>query len=371
MLIVSPYGTDSGGAELWLLGILREGVLAQAGWSVDAIVMQNGPLVDALRDEHVTTIALPIPASPAGILRRLPSLRRAILARRPDVVVGNGVKAQLAVSLALTGTGVPTVWVKHDHSFDAALARPLGRRATVVVPTALEVGEPTGRDDLVVIEPPRPADPLPRDVARDRLAALGWRPTRRLTLGMVTRLVPYKGVDLAIEALALPEAQDWDLLVIGGDDRSTPGESDRLTGLARRLEVADRVFLAGSIPAGGRLLSAVDAVAVLTRPGQEGAPSKEGYGIVASEALLAGIPVIVAQPGPISRRITTPTGPAGVTLPQPDAPSLAIALATLSDDETRLGMGRRGLAVGQQLPTQADVARQFQAVVATAAGPGS
>lgn len=367
LLIVSPYGTTAGGAEQWLLGILREGTLRRAGWSVDAIVMQDGPLVQALRQAQATTIAMPISASPVGILRRVPALRRAILARSPDVVVGNGVKAQLAVALALAGTGTPTVWVKHDHSHDQVLARPLGRLATVVVPTALEVGQPTGRRDLVVIEPPRPPDPLARDTARQRLHEVGWRPSRRLTLGMITRLVPYKGVDLAIEALALPGTQDWDLLVVGDDDPATPGESARLLQLASRRGVADRLFLAGAIPHAGELLTAVDAVGVLTRPGQEGAPSKEGYGIVASEAMLAGVPVIVAQPGPISRRIGTSEGPAGIALDQPDASSLAQALTTLSDDRTRTAMGQRGLAVGSSLPTQADTAQGFLDVVAAAA----
>ncbi len=363
LLIVSPYGTTAGGAEQWLLGILGEPALADADWAVDAIVMQEGPLVQALRARHVTAITLAIPASPAGIVRRLPALRKAITIRRPDVVVGNGVKAQLAVSLALVGTGIPTVWVKHDHSHDAALARPLGRSATLVAPTALEVGQPTGRHDLVVIEPPRPPDPLPRQDACARLHDLGWKPTRRLHLGMISRLVPYKGVDLAIEALALPGARDWDLLVIGDDDPSTPGESRRLAALAARLDVRDRVFFAGAIASGGSLLSAVDAVGVLTRPGQEGAPSKEGYGIVASEALMAKVPVIVAQEGPVSRRIDAASGPAGVTLEQPDAASLGRALALLSDDDTRTAMGLRGYAVAQALPTQTEVARRFVQVL--------
>lgn len=363
LLIVTAFASTGGGAERWLLGILREPALRNAGWVVDAIVMQDGPLVELLMAERVTTITMPIPASPIGIMRRVPALRRAILARGPDVVVSNGVKAQLAVSAALAGSGIPSIWVKHDHSYDALLGRPLGRAASLVVPTALEVGLPTGRRDLIVIEPPRPEPPLSSEDARAQLSALGWHSTRRLTLGMITRLVPYKGVDLAIEALADRRNDEWELVVIGGNDPSTPHEAERLADLAQRLGVTDRLFLAGEINGAGRLLKAMDAVAVLTRPGQQGAPTKEGYGIVASEAMTAGVPVVVAQAGPITRRLATPEGPAGLTLSSPDAAALSDALCALCDDTIRAEMGRRGLAVSESMPTQAEVAQQFTETV--------
>lgn len=368
LLIVTPYGSVAGGAEQWLLGILRDPQLRQAGWVVDAIVMQDGPLVDTLRHEGVTAICLPTPASPASIARRSPALRRAIRSRAPDVVMTNGVKAHLAVSMAMAATGVPTVWVKHDHSHDRALARRLGRSATVVVSTALEVGLPTGRTDLVVIEPPRPPQPLSAKTASAQLRARGWQPSRPLALGMITRLVPYKGVDLAIVALAQETTAMWELVVIGDDDAATPGEMRRLQDLATDHGVSDRVCFTGAIPAAGRLLSAVDAVAVMTRPGQQTAPSKEGYGIVASEAMLAGVPVVVAQPGPITRRLSTPEGPAGITLSQPSAADLARALVHLNDPAVRAEMGARGLQVGTAMPTQSDVTRQFVDVITLARG---
>lgn len=363
LLVVTPFGTTTGGAEQWLLGILADGELTRRGWTVDAIVLKHGPLTMALRDLGVTAIELAMPASPARIVARVPALRRAIRLRNPDVVVGNGVKAQLALTMALTGLRTPTVYVKHDHSHDRALGRLLGRTATLVVPTALEVGVPTGRQDLVVIEPPRPPVPLEPGEACAALASYGWRPHRRLSLGMITRLVPYKGVDLAIEALTDPRTDDWELVVIGGDDAATPGESERLLGLASSQGVADRVTLLGEIPAGGRLLGAFDAAGVLTRPGQQNAPTKEGYGIVATEAMMCAVPVIVAQPGPVSRRLATPQGPAGLTLDTPTAASLSTALSRLTDDTLRHQMGQRGLTAAMTLPTQADVANSFADVV--------
>ncbi|MCB0904109.1 MAG: glycosyltransferase family 4 protein [Actinobacteria bacterium] len=363
LLIVTPFGTAGGGAELWLLGILGDGALQRGGWSIDAIVLQEGPLTDELRQRGVKAITYPLPASPAGIVRRTPRLRRLITARTPDVVLGNGVKAQLAVALALAGLSIPTVWIKHDHSYDRSLARALAKRVDTVVSTALEVGEPTRRNDLVVIEPPRPLDPLTASEAAHVLRDHGWQPTTRLTLAMLTRLVPYKGVDLAISALAESRCNVWELLVIGDDDPSTPEESRRLRALAERLGVNDRFQMTGHINEAGRLLSAVDAVAVLTRPGQPGAPTREGFGIVAAEAMLAGIPVIVAQEGPISRRLRTQTGPAGVTLQSPTSEHLAEALVTLADEDTRASMGARGVEAARNLPDQAQVTQAFADVI--------
>lgn len=363
-MIVSAYGTDAGGAELWLLGILDNGALQRSGWELEAIVLQSGPLQSAFQARGIAAITYAVPASPMGIAARAAGLRRAILCRAPDVVICNGVKAQLAVSMALPGRRPPTIWVKHDHSYDRLLAGLLGRHADTVVATATEVGAPTRRRDVVVIEPPRPPEPTAADQAREILQDAGWTEPTPLTLGMATRLVPYKGVDLAIRALADPRCDSWSLLVIGDNDPSTPGERRRLLDLAADLAVSERVCLTGAIPSAGRLLGAVDAVGVLTRPGEAGAPTKEGYGIVATEAMLAGVPVIVAQEGPISRRLTTAEGPAGITLAAPTPDDLAGALSVLSDPGMREQMGRRGAGVAHRLPDEDDVARALADVLA-------
>lgn len=281
-------------------------------------------------------------------------------ARHSDLQRGEGATRSEHGSTRATP---PAIWVKHDHSYDRALARLLGHHAATVIATAAEVGEPTGRQDLIIIEPPRPADPY-RAQARDILHEAGWTAPTPLTLGMATRLVPYKGVDLAIRALADPRCADWSLLAIGDDDPATPGERRRLLDLAAELGVSQRVCVPGGIRHAGQLLGAVDAVGVLTRPGQAGAPTKEGYGIVATEAMLAGVPVIVAQAGPISRRLITAEGPAGITLAAPSAQALAGALALLSDATTRQQMGRCGSRVAHTLPDEDDVAQAFAEVLA-------
>lgn len=156
-------------------------------------------------------------------MARVPAVARALKQQRPDIMVANGRTSVVAAG----ARGIlrrPLVYVKHDHSFERSLAKPLGAAATAVVATALEVGQPTGRADLIVIEPPRPPDPPPRPEAAVALASLGLPASdERGTLMMITRLVPYKGVDVAIDALGLSAARGWRLVVIGGDDAATPG----------------------------------------------------------------------------------------------------------------------------------------------------
>lgn len=360
--VVTPFGTDAGGSEQWLLSLIAHAPEAR----FRVLVLQQGPLVERLVELGVDTAVNPVGASAVALAKAKSWVLADLRAHRPDVVMGNGVKAQAAVAGPALVLGIPSVWVKHDHSFDSTLVPPLGWLSTRVVATAAEVGRAVRRDDVVVIEPERPPAPLGRSAAQEALTQLapslppftGEHPT----LVMVGRLVPYKGVDIAISALAYPPAAGWRLVAIGADDPATPGEQQRLIGLSQELGVSDRVTFAGSVAAAGRYLAAFDALAVLTRPGQANAPQREGYGITATEAMLAGLPVIVAGEGPIARRIDTPAGPAGIVVRPADPLDTARALRGLSDPLVRSTMGDRGRAIAQATPDAAAVAAQMVAV---------
>jgi glycosyltransferase involved in cell wall biosynthesis len=305
-----------------------------------------------------------------GSLAILADLR----AHKPDVVVGNGVKAQAALSLPARLLRRSSVWVKHDHSFDTQVARPLGRLSTLVVATATEVGLAVSREDVVVIEPERPPMPQARDDALAKLAEYGYVPDGRPAVAVVGRLVPYKGVDVAIRALAYPESKPWRLVVIGGDDDWAPGETERLRTLAMDLGVADRVHFCGPVPGAGLLLAGFEALAVLTRPGQAGAPQREGYGITGTEAMLAGLPVITAGEGPVARRLRTPEGDAGTVVRPGDPRDTARALGHLADPTRRAELGQRGRTAALPLPDSSEVAARVLAVLqhlANSPSPGA
>ncbi len=355
--VVSAFAT-MGGSEQWILGVVDHGG-PRIRWRF--VVLQDGPFVAELRDRGIPVDVVPTGASPGQLFSSSLRIRRLLAATPPQVIVGNGAKAQLAALPAARWLRLPAIWVKHDHSFDRWLARPLGRAVTTVVTTAQEVGAPTRRSDLVIIEPPRPPAPLPNGDASRILQEHGWIPGRP-TVAMITRLVPYKGVDVAIEALT--SAPDWQLLVIGGEDAAAPGERSRLEALAVGLGLSDRVTFAGQVPGAGRTLTAVAALTVQTRPSPErNAPDGEGFGIVGMEAMLAGIPVIMAGTGPIASRLTTPDGPAGVVVPQSDPAATAAALRELSDPVLRRRMGEAGRRAAEQHPGDDEVAAAMIAVI--------
>lgn len=365
--VVTSFGTTEGGAEQWLLSMLnslRDEVI------VRVLVLEEGPLIEALTHVGATVRVIPVfGLRPSEMARGARAIAHDLRAHRPDVVVGNGVKAQAALILGARVVRVPNVWVKHDHSFDAQVARPLGWLSGRVVATALEVGEAVGRDDVVVIEPERPQPPLSREQSLTELARFGYRPDALSALVMVGRLVPYKGVDIAISALAYTGADRWRLVVIGSDDDSAPGETERLRQLATTLGVGARVHFCGHVPRAGRLLAAFDALAVMTRPGQAGAPQREGYGITGTEAMLAGVPVIMAGEGPVARRLRTSRGDAGIVVRIGDPLDTAKALAALADERYRQELGQRGCAAAEQMPGTSEVAAAFLGVLADAAMP--
>ena len=160
------------------------------------------------------------------------------------------------------------------------------------------------------------------------------------------RLKRYKGVDIALRALALARAtrSDVTLDVAGqGDDR------DRLERVARALGVHDAVRFLGFVPneEKRRLMRRAWAV-VLPSP-------KEGWGITNVEAAACGTPALVSDsPG---LRESVRSGETGFLVPHGDAATLAARMLELAGDPalvTRLGRAARTFATGLSWERAAD-----------------
>jgi glycosyltransferase involved in cell wall biosynthesis len=362
--VVTPFGTSrtTGGAEKWLFTLLG----AARGLEARVEVLQEGPFAAELRDAGIPVEVRPTGPRPRDVAASALGLARRLRRDRPDVLLGNGVKAQLVAVGAGLLTGVPTVWAKHDHSFDARLAVPLGRLSHAVVAAVEELGEPVRRPDVVVVPPPAVGEPpASRDEARRHLATLGLGWDERPTLVMAGRLVPYKGVDDAVSALAHPGAESWRLVVIGADDHSSPGETDRLQRLARSVGVADRVTWMPPVDRLSHWLAAFDALAVLTKPAGRRTPGKEGFGTVAFEAMVAGVPVVAGTAGATTRRLA---GRAGVAVPSADPVAVAAALGRLASPATRAEMGAAAREIVRGHPGPEECAELLVRTLADAAG---
>jgi glycosyltransferase involved in cell wall biosynthesis len=201
--------------------------------------------------------------------------------------------------------------------------------------------------------------PMPRDEAR---AALALAPGR-FTVLQLGRMVPRKGVDTAIEAVALLRGAhgiDAELLVVGGD--AQPGGRDgaelaRLRALARTLGIASHVLFAGQQPrAALRLYYGAADVFVTT-------PWYEPFGITPVEAMACARPVIGADVGGI--KSTVVDGATGFLVPARDPHALAAHLARLQRDPALArAMGEAGLRRAYRHYTWRTVARQIAGIYA-------
>lgn len=133
-----------------------------------------------------------------------------------------------------------------------------------------------------------------------------------------------KGLDTLIRAYALLRARhpDVPLLVAGRGKDGAAVES-----LARELGVADGVRMLGPV-SDARRLDLLAGARVLLMPSRF-----EGFGLVAAEAMAAGVPVVATRAGALPEVVDEPRG--GVLVPVDDPEALAEAAAALLDDDGR------------------------------------
>jgi glycosyltransferase involved in cell wall biosynthesis len=148
-------------------------------------------------------------------------------------------------------------------------------RQLVVEPNV--VVEPTG-----LIEPAARAEPTG---AGEPTAPVEEAAGRRTAL-FIGRLIPHKGLRIAVATLARPEAARWRLRVLGEGPERAPAHR-----LARRLGLADRVEFAGAVPR-REVLAALSAADALLAPSMY-----EGSGFAVAEAVAQGCPVVCTDRG--------------------------------------------------------------------------
>ena len=176
---------------------------------------------------------------------------------------------------------------------------------------------------------------------------------RLLSVGSV---VPVKGYDLLIAAVATLTDMPW-RLTIAGDRTRNPAAAAQLDADIEAHGLGDRVAVLGAVPP-ERIIELFLASEVFVL-----ASRFEGYGMALAEAIAHGLPIVSTMAGAIPQ--TVPAG-TGLLVPPEDAAALARALRSLiGDPALRRRLATNARAAAARLPTWQDSARLFADAVET------
>ncbi|MCJ2087750.1 glycosyltransferase [Methylobacterium sp. E-005] len=333
VLFVSHTGTMSG-AEL----VLRDAVRPWAGST--AFLFEDGALADTLRGAGLAIrlarrgTGLSGLRRDASILTALPKLRRlaglaleiARAARACDVVYANSQKAFLLAAIPARLVGRPVIWHLHDildgahfgraqRTVQAQLANLCAARVVVPSRAAAEAFvNAGGRTSRVTVVPNG------LDLDRDPRSPTALRAELGLPdgplIGVFSRLSPWKGQDVVIEALAkIPNVR---CIVVGTALFGEDAYAAELRARVSALGLSERVLFLGQRSDVPRLMQAVDAV---VHPSVDPEP----FGRTLVEAMLAGVPVIATDAGASAEILDG--GAAGILVPPRRSDILAAAVA--------------------------------------------
>ena len=199
--------------------------------------------------------------------------------------------------------------------------------------------------------------------AKITVAEPGVDPMRRAQGGMSERLqllavgsiVPRKGYDVLIEALATLADRDWALTIAGADDRA-PQATALLRKLINAHRLSERVILRGAVSEDelAALYDRADLFVMSSR--------YEGYGMALAEAMACGLPIVATTGGAAAE--TVPDG-AGLKVAPDNAPALAAAIAQALDDRSlRERLADAAWSAGQTLPRWDDTAARIASALA-------
>lgn len=387
------HASRMGGAEFILLDIVRGFAGRSSAW-----LFEDGPLRSKMEQLGMQTLLPRTQGNLTGIkrdrslLRAIPKLGEmaaivraiATAGRAHEVVYANSQKAFVLSTFAAALARRPLIWHLHDILTEAhfgerqlKLVRILANRfaARVIVPSTAAGAAfvaAGGRKSLLRLVPNGVTldtdhtdwdDTARDDMARDDMARARLRARLGLPSGFVfgvfSRLAPWKGQRVALEALArLPDAS---CLIVGSALFGEDLYEQELRSLAATLGVTPRVRFLGQRDDVPTLMRAID---VVVHP----STSPEPFGRTLVEAMLSRTPVIAADSGAAAEILQG--GEAGVLVPPGDPAALAGALRRLRfQPQIAAGLVERGERRAREMFSAARMRAGVEAVtreVATA-----
>lgn len=255
---------------------------ADVYWYYPLWQRKAGQVAERLHREHafdvIHHLTFAVDWMPAGVVRRT-------TAKVIWGPVGGSTAVPLSMAHWLGSSGLVGELVRRAWTGLARrlVGRQLAQRADLVIAQNKDVAEVFGPHTREIVVQPNVA------IRRFASASGPYEPFGGpgvKTALFVGRLIPWKGLLLAISALARPEAANWELRVIGdGPDWR------RAERLAEQLGVRDRVEFTGQLPREEVLAALLRADALL-------APAlREAAGWAVTEALASGCPVVCVDRG--------------------------------------------------------------------------
>lgn len=259
--------------------------------------------------------------------------------------------APCALVAGAVARGRPHLAVLHSADVHALARLPGGRRLArraLAGASSIRFVAPHHREAVLAM---LPVEQRSAACARSHVEPMGVDPpalpdraAARRALGvegrawlMLARLVPIKGVDVALRALA--GRRDEELLVAGDGPELEP-----LRRLARAVGARARFVGVATGVDKARLLAAADALLVPSRHARGG--RTEGAPVAALEAMAAGVPVVASRVGGLSSLVEH--GATGMLVAPDDPGALRAAIDALAGDERlRRRLGEAGVRASQ------------------------
>jgi glycosyltransferase involved in cell wall biosynthesis len=285
---------------------------------------------------------------------------RAVPPGRPVVIDGLALGVLPEAAKAVATTHPVVALVHHPLALEAGIAPATAaafaasERAALAVARHVIVTSPSTRRVLIADYGVADAAVTVALPGNDRIAMAARPRHDTVSLLAVGSVVPRKGYDVLIDALAAIADLDWRLVVAGDRTR------DRTTVDAVEAQIAmrglgARVCMRGAV--GEDELDALHRGADLFVL----ASRHEGYGMAFTAAISHGLPVVGTRAGAIPETVAEG---AGILVPPDDVAALAAALRTMVADarvrETHAAVAR---AAAAQLPDWDTTARIFRRVL--------
>ncbi len=317
--------------------------LSQLGWDVDVVDLGDDfpwphEAARASAEARLSAVAagetIVIDGLAFGVLPATASLLRD---RHPLVAL---VHHPLAYELGLSPDQITKLMASERAALACARSVVVTSRSTA---RCLVADYAVPGDRITVIRP-----------GTDRAAPARGSPDGMVRLISVGSVVPRKGYDILVAALAQLTELSWHLLIVGDRGRD-PLTAARLDDDIARLQLGDRVTVLGAVarPRLAELYAEADLFVLASR--------FEGYGMAFSEAIAHGLPVIGTSAGAIAEAVPAD---AGVLVPPDDVQALAGALRQFiekPDIRRQFAAAARQQAIS--LPTWREAAIAFAGVL--------